>query len=55
VALAVKNLSASAGDLRDAGLSLGQEDPLEEEMPTHSNIFLTGESHRQRSLVGNSP
>ena len=39
VALVVKNPSANAGDLSDAGLSLGQEDPLEEEMPTHANIF----------------
>ena len=34
--------------------SLGQEDPLEEEMATHSSI-LTGESHGLRSLVGYSP
>ena len=36
--LVVKNLSASAGD---AGLipALGQEDPLEEEMATHSSIL----------------
>ena len=34
--------------------SLGQEDLLEEEMVTHSNI-LPGESHGQRSLVGSSP
>ena len=34
--------------------SLGREDPLEEEMATHS-VFLPGESHGQRSLVGNSP
>ena len=34
--------------------SLDQEDPLEEEMqPTP--VFLPGESHRQRSLVGSSP
>ena len=30
---------------------LGQEDPLEEGMATHS-IFLPGESHGQRCLVG---
>ena len=30
--------------------SLGQEDPLEKEMATHSSI-LAGESHAQRSLV----
>ena len=34
--------------------SLGQEDPLEKEMATHSGI-LAGESHGQRSLVGYSP
>ena len=33
---------------------LGREVPLEKEMATHSNI-LAGESHRQRSLAGNSP
>ena len=31
--------------------SLGQEDPLEEGMATHS-VFLPGESHGQRSLAG---
>ena len=30
---------------------LGWEDPLEQEMATHSSI-LAGESHGQRSLVG---
>ena len=34
--------------------SLGQEDPLEEEMATHSSI-LAWEIHGQRSLVGCSP
>ena len=34
--------------------SLGQEDPLEEGMATHSSV-LAGESHGQRSLVGYSP
>ena len=34
--------------------SLGQEDPLEEEMATHSSIF-PGQSHGQRILVGYSP
>ena len=33
--------------------SLGQEDPLEEKMATHS-IFLLGKSHGQRSMVGHS-
>ena len=34
--------------------SLNGEDPLEEGMVT-SSIFLLGESHGQRSLVGYSP
>ena len=34
--------------------SLGQEDPLEEEMATYS-VFSPGKSHRQRSLAGYSP
>ena len=33
---------------------LGQEDPLEKETATHSRVFLPGESHGQRSLVGYS-
>ena len=32
--------------------SLGWEDPLEKEMGTHSLVFLPGEFHGQRSLVG---
>ena len=35
----VKNLPASAGEVRDMGLILGQEDPLEEGMATHSSIL----------------
>ena len=50
----VKNLPASAGDLRDVGSIPGSEDPLEEEMATPSSI-LPGESHGQRSLTGYSP
>ena len=34
--------------------SLGWEDPLEEGMATHP-VFVPGESHGQRSLVGHSP
>ena len=49
----VKNLPARAGDSRGVVRSLGQEDPLEEEMATHSSI-LAGESHGQRSLAGYS-
>ena len=35
--------------------SLGWEDTLEKEMPAHSNQYLPGEFHEQRSLVGYSP
>ena len=33
--------------------SLGREDPLEKKLPT--SVFLPGEFHGQRSLVGYSP
>ena len=39
VALRVKNPPANAGDVRDAVRSLGQEDPLEKGMATHSSIL----------------
>ena len=39
VALVVKSLPANAGDVRRPGLSLNQEDPLEEGMATHSSIL----------------
>ena len=40
VTLVVKNLPANAGEARDVGLiSLGPEDPLEEETGTHSSIL----------------
>ena len=35
--------------------SLGQEDPLEEEMATHSTILAWEKSHGQKSLAGYSP
>ena len=35
----VKNLPAKAGDTGDAGLIPGREDPLKEEMATHSSIL----------------
>ena len=51
VAQTVKNLRA----MEQTNIqSLGREDPLEEGMTTHS-IFLSGEFHEQRSLVGHSP
>ena len=50
VAQTVKKLSAMQ---KTWVPSLGQEDPLEKEMATHS-VFLPGESHGQRSLEGYS-
>jgi len=54
VALVVKNLSANAGGVREAGSIPGSGRSLERTwQPTP--IFLSGESHGQRSLVGYSP
>ena len=39
VRLVVKSPPANAGDARNVHLSLGQEDPLEEGMATHSSIL----------------
>ena len=39
VALLVKNPLANAGDIKEVVQSLGREDPLEEEMATHSSIL----------------
>ena len=47
----VKNLPAKQ---ENSVWSLGQEDPLEKGMATHSSI-LPGEFHGQRSLTGYSP
>ena len=40
--LVVKNPPANAGDIRDTGSTLGQEDALEEGMATHSSIPVWG-------------
>ena len=39
MALVAKNPPASAGDIRDLGSIPGSEDPLKEEMATHSSIL----------------
>ena len=39
VVLVVKSLPSNAADIRKQIHSLGQEDPLEEEMATHSSIL----------------
>jgi len=52
--LVVKNLPANAGTKQKWVWSLGWEDPLAEGMgPTP--VFLPGEPHGQRSVVGYSP
>ena len=55
LALMVKNPPASAGDGKRCGFDpQGWKDPLEESRATNP-VFLPGESHGQRSLVGYSP
>ena len=39
MALVVKNLPVNVGDVGDEASILGWEDPLEEEMATHSRIL----------------
>ena len=51
VALGVKNLPASAGDVRDTGSSPGSGRSLEEGTAAHCSIQPRA-SHGQRSLVG---
>ena len=54
VAQMVKNLSASAGDARDAGLIPGfGRFPWRRKW--QNLVFLPGEFHEQRSLADNSP
>ena len=50
--LVLKNLPANARDIETRVQSLGWEDPLKD-LPTP--VFLPGDSHGQRSLVGYSP
>ena len=40
VVLVVKNLHANSGDIEMWVRPLGREDPLEEEVATHSSIFV---------------
>ena len=49
-----KNLPTSAGNVRDTGLILAREDPMEKEMATHYSI-LAGEAHGQGRLAGYGP
>ena len=52
--LVIKNALANAGDIRDMGSILDQEDPLEEGMPP-TPVFLPGESHGLRSPASYTP
>ena len=54
VAVVVKNLPASAGDIRNVGSIPGSGRSLGGGHATHSST-LPGESHGQRSLVDYSP
>ena len=55
VVLVVKNLPASAGDVRDTGSIPGSGKSPEGGHGNSLQLFLPGESHGQRSLVGYSP
>ena len=55
MAQGVKNPTAMQETRETWVQSLGQKEPLERSMATHSSGFLPGESHEQRSLVGYSP
>ena len=52
MALAIKNLPAKTGDIRDSGSILGLGRSLGEGGWLPTPVFLPGESHHQRSLAG---
>ena len=52
--LSSKESACNAGDAETCTQSLGQEDPLEEEMATHSGL-LPVKSHGQRNMASYSP
>ena len=54
-ALVVKNSPANAGDVRDTGLIPGSERAPGVGNGNPLPVFLPGESHGQRNLVGYSP
>ena len=55
VAPEIKNLPASAGDVRDAGSTLGWGRSPWRRKWQPTPVFLPEESHGQRSLAGYSP
>ena len=54
VALVVKNLPGNAGDIRDVGRSLGQEDARKRAWKLTA-VFSPAESHGQKSPKGYTP
>ena len=55
VVLVVKNTPANARDIKDTGSIPGSGRSPGEGNGNHSPVFLPGESHGQRSMVGYSP
>ena len=51
----IKNPPANAGDIRDTGSILGQEEPLEEGMANPLQCSCLENPHGQRSLAGYNP
>ena len=51
----IKNPPANAGDIRDTGSILGQEEPLEEGMANPLKCSCLENPHGQRSLAGYNP
>ena len=54
MALAVKNFLANAGDIKDSGSVPGLNIAWRRKWQL-TPVFLPGESHRQRSLLGDGP
>ena len=55
MALVVKNPPANAGNVRDVGSIPGSGRSSGKGNGNHSSVFVHGECHGQRSLVGYSP
>ena len=53
--LSSKESACNAGDPGDAGSILGQEDPREEDIATHSSLLAGKISWTEDSLLGYSP
>ena len=55
MAIVVKNLPANAGDIRNVNLISGSRKIPWKRAWQPTPVFLSGESHGKRSLVGYSP